>query len=261
MHRAGSRRPTRSRPRTTCSSPTAARPRSSAASRRAARVGVTVDLEMAYPATDDPEDVAACREFDGERNRWFLDPLFRGAYPDDVLERARADRTAGPGRRHGGDRSADRLPRRQLLPATRDRPGGGRRLATPCTRTARLHTDMGWEVSPNGLFDLMRRLHDEYAPRAIIVTENGAAFADARGHDGSVRDPKRRDYIAAHVEALGRAIAAGVPVEGYYAGRSSTTSSGRTATRGASASSTSTMRRSSACRSRASTGTAITSPV
>ena len=53
--------------------------------------------------------------------------------------------------------------------------------------------------------------------RAIIVTENGAAFADARAHDGSVRDPERRDYVAAHVDALGRAIAAGVPVEGYFA--------------------------------------------
>jgi len=80
-----------------------------------------------------------------------------------------------------------------------------------------LYTDMGWEVSPNGLFDLMRRLRDDYAPPAIVVTENGAAFADARAHDGSVRDPERRDYVAAHVGALGRAIAAGVPVEGYFA--------------------------------------------
>ena len=76
---------------------------------------------------------------------------------------------------------------------------------------------MGWEVSPNGLFDLMRRLRDDYAPPAIIVTENGAAFGDARAHDGSVRDPERRDYLASHVDALGRAIAAGVPVEGYFA--------------------------------------------
>ena len=63
----------------------------------------------------------------------------------------------------------------------------------------------------------MRRLRDEYAPPAIIVTENGAAFADAQGHDGCVRDPERRDYIAAHVDALGRAIADGVPVVGYFA--------------------------------------------
>jgi len=80
-----------------------------------------------------------------------------------------------------------------------------------------LHTDLGWEVSPNGLFDLMRRLRDEYAPPAIVVTENGATFADARAHDGHVRDPERRDYIAAHVDALRRAIADGVPVEGYFA--------------------------------------------
>jgi len=70
-----------------------------------------------------------------------------------------------------------------------------------------IYTDMGWEVSPNALFDLMRRLRDEYAPPAIMVTENGAAFADAQGHDGRVRDPERRDYIAAHVDALDRAIA------------------------------------------------------
>ena len=80
-----------------------------------------------------------------------------------------------------------------------------------------LYTDMGWEVSPNGLFDLMRRLRDEYAPPAIIVTENGAAFGDAQAHDGSVRDPERQEYLASHVDALSRAIAAGVPVVGYFA--------------------------------------------
>ena len=51
----------------------------------------------------------------------------------------------------------------------------------------------------------------------VIVTENGASLSDARAHDGLVLDPERRDYVAAHVDALGRAIAAGVPVEGYYA--------------------------------------------
>ena len=62
------------------------------------RVGVTVDLEMAYPVTDDLEDVAACQEFDGERNRWFLDPLFGKGYPADVLATIRAERTAGQSR-------------------------------------------------------------------------------------------------------------------------------------------------------------------
>ena len=103
------------------------------------RVGVTVDLEMAYPASDDPEDVAACREFDGERNRWFLDPLLRGAYPVDVARAARAERAADQGRRHGGDRGSDRLPRRQLLPAAGRRPGGRRRLALRAPGRLGLH--------------------------------------------------------------------------------------------------------------------------
>ena len=52
-------------------------------------------------------------------------------------------------------------------------------------------TDMGWEVVPEGLHDLLVRLHRDYAPPAIYVTENGAAFPDVRGHDGSVHDPER----------------------------------------------------------------------
>ena len=164
-------------------------------------MGVTVDLETAYPASDDPEDVAACREFDGERNRWFLDPLLRGAYPVDVLERLAPN--APP--IEDGDMEAITAPidflgvnyyQRRVVGRAAD---GGWRFVH---QDDSVYTDMGWEVSPNGLFDLLRRLRDEYAPPAIVVTENGAAFADAQGHDGCVRDPERRDYIAAHVEAL-----------------------------------------------------------
>ena len=56
-------------------------------------------------------------------------------------------------------------------------------------------TDMGWEVVPEGLHDLLVRLHRDYAPPAIYVTENGAAFPDVRGHDGSVNDPERQAYL------------------------------------------------------------------
>jgi beta-glucosidase len=180
------------------------------------RVGPTLDLEPAYPASDDPEDVAACRAFDGQRNRWFLDPIFRGSYPADALE---ALAPLAPPVREGDmeeiSRPIDFLgvnyyqPRRVARAA-----GGGWRSVR---EEGSVYTDMGWQVSPNSLFDLMLRLRDDYDPPAIIITENGASYDDVRVHDGSVLDPERWEYVAAHVDALGRAIAAGVPVEGYLA--------------------------------------------
>ena len=79
------------------------------------------------------------------------------------------------------------------------------------------HTDMGWEVVPDGLHDLLVRLRDDYGPAAIYVTENGAAFPDVRGHDGSVADPERQAYLEAYIGAAARAVADGVPLRGYFA--------------------------------------------
>jgi beta-glucosidase len=180
------------------------------------RVGIAVDLEPSYAVSDDPEDVAACRAYDGHRNRFILDPLFRGAYPADVL--ASLAPIAPPIR--DGDMETIASPidflgvnfySRAVIGRAAD--GSWRRVRPEGSA----YTDMGWEVSPDGLFDLLRRLDEEYAPPAIVITENGASYDDVRGHDGSVRDPERCAYLAAHVEAVQRAVAAGVPVEGYFA--------------------------------------------
>jgi beta-glucosidase len=60
------------------------------------------------------------------------------------------------------------------------------------------------------------RVGRDYGPRAIYVTENGAAFGDVRAHDGSVGDPERQAYLEGHLDAVDRAIAAGSPVRGYF---------------------------------------------
>jgi beta-glucosidase len=90
--------------------------------------------------------------------------------------------------------------------------GNGRRVVP---QPGSEYTEMGWEVSPLGLYDILARLHDDYAPASLLVTESGAAFTDVR-ENGSVPDSRRVSYLAAHVEAIGRAIAAGVPVDGYF---------------------------------------------
>jgi len=74
---------------------------------------------------------------------------------------------------------------------------------------------VGWEVYPDGLYELLVRLHEDYSVPPLYVTENGAAFGDTR-RNGSVDDPERTSYIARHVGSIARAIEHGVPVEGYF---------------------------------------------
>jgi beta-glucosidase len=75
---------------------------------------------------------------------------------------------------------------------------------------------MGWEVYPEGLYDILGRLHFDYRFPVLYVTENGAAYHDEVSQDGSVDDPQRVVFLKEHLEAAARAIAAGVPLRGYF---------------------------------------------
>jgi beta-glucosidase len=179
-----------------------------------ARIGITLNLAHAYPASDTPEDEAAAWRVDGEGNRWFLDPIYRGSYPPDLLER---NEIVAPFV-HDGDLEAIAAPLdflgvnnyfRFVVSAGTDGPKIQRDVEAP-------ETDMGWEVYPDGLHRLLVRVARDYEPREIYVTENGAAFGDVRVHDGRVHDPERTSYIASHIEAVARAVEDGAPVKGYF---------------------------------------------
>jgi beta-glucosidase len=169
-----------------------------------------------YPASTREEDVAAARHVDGFRNRWFLDPVDLGEYPADLVEHF----AASVPNIADGDLAAVSAPidvlgvnyySRGVIGAGPDG-GAPTHVRVPDSE----YTDMDWEVYPDGLHDLLVRLRDDYAPARIAITENGAAFNDVRVHDGSVRDPERRAYLEGHLDAVGRALEAGVPVTGYY---------------------------------------------
>jgi len=185
--------------------------------RRAApesRVGITLNLSQIYPATDTPEDEAAAYRRDGQDNRWFLDPVFRGSYPADLLER---NELVAPHVRDG-DFDVISVPLDFLGINNYSRfivaagAGGPRVVGNPDGE----HTDMGWEVYPDGLHDVLVRVTRDYEPAAIYITENGAAFPDVRVHDGGVHDMERTAFLESYIGAVGRAIAADAPVRGYF---------------------------------------------
>jgi len=78
------------------------------------------------------------------------------------------------------------------------------------------HTGNGWEIWPDGLRSVLARIHRDYAPPELAVTENGATFPEVVAPDGSVDDVERRHYLRRHVDALADARDAGVPVRAYF---------------------------------------------
>jgi beta-glucosidase len=180
-----------------------------------ARVGVTVDLYPMYPLSDAAEDIEAARLLDGSRNRWFLEPILGLGYPADTLEHYRPilPRIEDDDLRTIGapiDFLGVNYYSRAVVCA-----GADPTRPTQVEVVDAEHTEMGWEVYPEGLRDLLVRLHGDYALPDVYITENGAAYPDVRSN-GSVVDPQRISYVERHVAALVDAISEGVPVRGYF---------------------------------------------
>lgn len=184
-----------------------------------AQVGITLSLHPIHPAGDGAADVAAARRHDGLRNRWFLDPLHGRGYPEDTLALLGRDAP----RLRDGDLAAIAAPTDFLgvnyyFPETvADASGAGAIAARVVKRPGVERTAFGWEVSPEGMIELLARVHREYAPGPIFLTENGSTYDDVVGPDGSVHDVQRRRYLARHLAAARDAVTAGVPLKGYFA--------------------------------------------
>jgi beta-glucosidase len=176
----------------------------------ASRLGIVLNLSPIGPATDSPEDVAAARLEDGRSVRWYMDPLFRGEYPADVLAHLGDDAP----RVEAGDMAAIATPMDFLGINYYTRGVVSASGAWSAQTAGKPLTDMGWEIVPEGLTELLTRLHRDWKLPPLYVKENGAAFQD-RLEGGRVHDIERTDYIASHIAAVGDALAQGVPMAGY----------------------------------------------
>jgi beta-glucosidase len=182
------------------------------------QVGISLNLTPQTPASASVADRDAAWQQDGVLNRWFLDPLSGRNYPADI----EAHYGAPTDFVQPGDMGAIAVPvdflgvnyySRHIVRA------GEAALSDNLPRTVfpnRERTAMGWEVYPEGLYEILGRLHFDYRFPTLFVTENGAAYRDRVGADGSVHDPDRTAFLKAHFRAAARAIAAGIPLKGYF---------------------------------------------
>jgi beta-glucosidase len=184
-----------------------------------ARVGLVNNPAPIHPASDRAPDVAAARRVDALRNRWFHDPAFGKGYPSEVLEGHPSPRFQAAVR--PGDLAVIAQPIDFLGVNYYNRhvveQGPGGLDDVRFVRTEREHTDLGWEVYPDGLREILVRVHRDWRPAALMVTENGAFYEDVPGPDGRVEDEPRRRYLEAHLAACRDALHEGVPLQGYFA--------------------------------------------
>ncbi|MCL6669257.1 MULTISPECIES: GH1 family beta-glucosidase [Streptomyces] len=191
-----------------------------------AEVSLTLNLAAVRPLTNSPADVDAARRIDALANRVFLDPVFHGRYPEDLLADT-ADLTDWAFVQDEDlrviSRPLDSLginyysptvvaagshPLPSPWPAAQDHV---RFVPAPGPRTA-----MDWPVDAGGLYELLTRLRDELPHTPVLVTENGAAYDDYVDPSGAVHDPERITYLREHLEAVHRAMEAGADVRGYF---------------------------------------------
>lgn len=184
-----------------------------------ARVGITLSLHPAAPASDSPADSAAAVRHDGLRNRWFLDPLFGRGYPADTWDLLGANvPIVLPGDLDLIARPTDFLGINYYFPETvADAPGEGSLGIHLVEREGVERTGFGWEVSPQGMVQLLQRVQRDYGPASIQLTENGSTYEDVVLPDGRIDDEQRRSYLERHIAAALEARRSGVPLDGYFA--------------------------------------------
>lgn len=174
-------------------------------------LGIVLNMSPVSPATDSEIDAHHARLEDGRLIRWYTDALFKGAYPQDIVDYLGADAP----RIEAGDaelisQPCDFVGINYYHPTV----SSSANPASPATSGAAV-TDMGWEVAPRSLSDLLLRLKRDYRLPPIYITENGAAYRD-QYVNGRVDDEQRRQYIESHLVAVAEAIERGVDVRGYF---------------------------------------------
>ncbi|MHA2226743.1 MAG: GH1 family beta-glucosidase [Candidatus Hodarchaeales archaeon] len=199
------------------------------------KIGITLNLSQIYPNAETDVDLQARNILDAVSNRWYLDPVLKGSYPSTII-------TALREKYNFSIPDEDMVLLRSVIPM--DFLGVNN---YSCTRIGiesnnndfidmftvldqyiqgivggeekeenREYSELGWEISPEGLYDLLIRIDKDYNHPLMYITENGIACKDDKIVNGVVQDDDRLNYLKNYLKAAHRAIKEGVNLQGYF---------------------------------------------
>lgn len=181
-------------------------------------LGIALNLHSVIAANDQPQEQQAAQRFFDFHNGSFLDPIFRGYYPESYLQALAAHLPVGW--QDDLDKIKQPLdfwglnyytPARVKNDSKAPYPACKQRSPKDCEVT-----DIGWEIAPQAFSDLLFSVYRDYELPPCYITENGACYND-QPVAGSVNDDKRTQYLADHIEAVRQVMDEGHPVKGYFA--------------------------------------------
>jgi len=182
-------------------------------------IGTALNLVPSYPASSSKEDIEAASRSDGYSIRWFLDPVFKASYPED-MKKVYKEFIGDFDFIKDGDLQKISIKNdflgvnyysRELIEFSQDSVLKFRKIHGNFERT-----EMDWEIVPEALYDLIMRLREGYIQVPIYITENGAAFDDRVSKDGKVHDNKRIDYLRRHLKKVAELNQKGADIRGYF---------------------------------------------
>ncbi len=181
------------------------------------KIGMVLSYHLLRPASDSPEDIRAASIADGVRNRWFLERTLNGKYPKDIIE---LYGDCVPEACHlelasSGFRKPDFIGLNYYAP--------GVICHDPSEPVYKFNSPIDdFELQPvicdkpEGLFDMVKRVHDDYGPIDLFITENGYLenISDSETYN-PLHDDERVDYLRTHLKQVLRCVEAGLPLKGY----------------------------------------------
>lgn len=180
-------------------------------------IGFAPNTTWLEPYSTRQEDIDACNREIGWYIEWFMDPVFKGTYPDFMVEWFK--KKGVELQIEEGDMDTIQQPIDFLginyytghIARYKENEG---LLDWELVEMNYNRTDIGWPIYPDGFYNVLTRIKDNYGDVPIYITENGSCYND-EPENGVVQDDGRISYFEQHLTALHRAMESGVNIKGY----------------------------------------------